>query len=205
MDRIIPLQFNLRGNNKVDKLIEDLDDLFLLIQDAHCAYEIWWILVERNRRKQYFGVLITFKDFFEPIARANLMVMLISLYKLYDTRKSTLSFIKILNNAEQVGVISVAKNLKLKRRLLEVKKTWEKIRILRHNLLAHRNCSMTSSEIYKLAKITPNQIKRMIDLSAGIFNTVWMKIKKKPKSLNEYTYLDTMKMLEALKKSNVVC
>ena len=182
-----------------EKFKNDLDELFLIIQDAHYAYEIWWILIGKEWRRQYFKVFLNFKEFFEPIARANLTAMVIALFKLYEGKNSTLNFTKILNKAEQLGSLNIATNNKLKRKLSEVKKIWKKICILRHNFLAHRNYFMTKEEIYKLAKITPDQIKRMIDLSIKIFNTFWMKIEKYPRRIDKFTSRDTLRILKALK------
>ncbi len=58
---------------------------------------------------------------------------------------------------------------------------------------------MTKEEIYKLAKITPNQFKRMIVLSIKIFNTIWMKIEKHPNRIDDFTARDTLRVLKALK------
>lgn len=200
MNRTIPLKFNLRHSDKVQKLRDDLEELFLLIQDAHCAYEIWWILVSKDGRKQYFNTFLSFKEFFVPVAIANSTAMSIGLFKLYDKRVDTLNFMKIIENAETLGIIDSSKNKKFKRKLSEVVKIWKKICILRNNILAHRNYFLTRKEVYKLAKITPNQIERMIDLSVRIFNTIWMKIDRNPKKLNEFTHMDTIKMLELLQE-----
>ncbi len=198
MKTTIPLEFKLRQVDKLHRLKQDLEELFLLILDAHCAYEIWWILVEKRRRKQYSNILFSFKEFFEPVIRANSTAMLIALYKLYDERNDTLNFIRILKDAEQLKIIDRSK-VKFKRKLSEVRALWKKICILRNNVLAHRNYNMTVQEIYKLANITPNKIKRMIDLSLRLYNSVWIKIEEHSKQLEEYTYMDTIKLLEALK------
>ncbi|MFA5096311.1 MAG: hypothetical protein WC478_03110 [Candidatus Omnitrophota bacterium] len=198
MNRIIPLKFNLRHSDKVHKLKDDLEKLFLIIRDAHCAYEIWWILVSKDGRREYSHALYNFKDFFEPIMRANSTTMFIALFKLYDERNDTLNLIKLLENAESLGVIDLSKNIKLKRKKSEVKKIWKKICILRNNVLAHRSYLLTVKEVYRLADINPNKIKRMIDLSLKIFNSIWMKIEKDPKQLGEFTYMDTVRILETL-------
>jgi len=198
MSKIIPLKFNLRHSDKVQKLKDDLEEFFSIIRDAHCAYEIWWILVSKDGRKQYSNVLYNYKDFFEPVASANSTTMFIALFKLYDKGDDKLNFIKILKDAEKLRVIDFSKNKKLKRKLSEVMAIWKKICILRHNVLAHHNYFLTRKQVYRLAKINPNQIKRMIDLSLKIFNTIWMKIDKDPKQLDEFTSMYTIRVLETL-------
>jgi len=181
------------------KFKNNLRELFLIIQDAHYSYEIWWILIGKDGRMQHFKTFLYFKEFFEPVAKANLTAMIIALFKLYEEKEKTLNFTKLLKDAENLKLIDSLQNLKLQRKLLEAKKIWKKICILRHNLLAHRNYIMTKEEIYKLARLTPNQAKRLIDLSLKIFNTMWMKIEKYPKRIDEFTSRDTINLLKCLK------
>jgi len=184
-----------------EKLKGDLNELFLIIQDAQYAYEIWWILIGKEGRKEYHRTYLHFKEFFEPVARANLTAMVIALFKLYEEKTNRLSFPKLLKTAKGLKLVDSSINKKLKRKISESKKIWKKICILRHNFLAHRNYSLTKKEIYKLAKITPNQMKRMIDLSLKIFNTLWMKVEKYPRRIDDFTSRDILKILKILKDS----
>jgi AbiU2 len=183
-----------------EKLKKDLAELFSIIQDANSAHEIWWTLINKDDRKKYLETYLYFKEFFEPVAKANLVAMSISLFKLYDGTGNSLGFPKLLKSAEKLKLVNTSANKKLKRKISESTRIWKKICILRHNLLAHRNYSLTRTEIYRLANITPNQIKRLIDLSLKIFNTLWMKIETQPMKIDDITSKHTLEILEALKK-----
>ncbi len=182
-----------------EKFKNDLNELFPIIQDAHYSYQIWWILICKEGRKEYLETYLQFKEFFEPVARANLTAMIIALFKLYEEKDNRLSIPKLLRTAKALRLVNPCINKKFRQKMSEAKKIWGKICILRHNFLAHHNYFLTKKEIYKLAKITPNQIKRLIDLSVKIFNTLWMQIEKYPKGIDDSTSKDTLKMLEVLK------
>lgn len=47
---------------------------------------------------------------------------------------------------------------------------WAKVRILRHKEIAHKELKSSRGEIYKLAKLTPNEFKNLISESYKIIN-----------------------------------
>lgn len=173
----------------------NLEELFDIIKDAHEAYEIWWLLVSLEGRKQYAKVMFNYRYFFECIARSTLTLIIISLYKLYD-KEDKLSLTTMLKGLE----LDLSSNKKLSNRISEAKILWKKICILRHNLLAHRSIKLTRQEIYKKADLKPNQIKRLIRVSEIILNNLWAISKNSHKQLNEYVYLDAHHVLEKLGK-----
>jgi len=185
-----------------EKLSKDLKELFSIIEDAHCAYEIWWILISREGRKEYSKVMVHYRDFFEPLARSTLISMIISLYKLFESNDRLLSLEKVLKEARIGKVIDSNYNKKLNRKLIESRVLWKKVCILRSNLLAHRSYNLTMREVYGLAKINPNQIKRLINLSLKIFNSLWVKLGNEPKKIEEFTAMYTRRVLEDLRNAS---
>jgi len=173
----------------------DLEELFTIIKDAHGAYEIWWVLVSREGRKQYANVMLSYKDFFECIAYSTLTLMVVSLYKLYEEKGNNLSLITMLEKLK----VDLVSHKKLSRNISEATRLWKKICILRSNLLAHRSIKLTRQEIYQKANIKPNQVKLLIRLSKIIFNNLSTIIGNKHRQLEEYTYLDLHHVLEKLK------
>ncbi len=201
MNKVTKTVFVRKGQNhspQKERLIGDLKELFSIIEDAHYSYEIWWILISRDGRKKYLRAMLRYKEFFEPIARSTLTSMVIALFKLYEHKNNRLSLDIALKEAHSLRLIDSKLNKKLKRKIIEASTIWKKICILRHNLLAHRHHTLTKNEIYKLAKITPNQIKQLINLSLKIFNTLWTSLENKPKAIKEFTSRDTYRVLEIL-------
>jgi len=182
-----------------EKLQEDLRELFSIISDAWNSYEIWLILIHKNNRGNYFQSLFHFKNFFEPCAFAHINMLIVDLYKLYD--RKNLSLPKILKDAQTIGILSRSEVEKMDRKIKEAKLIWSKITILRSNLFAHRSCKLTKSAIYKKAKIKPNHIKRLIELSVKIFNMVYVKVHKRRRNLDDGTRQYTHKLLQLINKN----
>lgn len=182
-----------------EKLIEDMEELFLIIKDAYYAFDIW-LMVSRDGRREYAEVLIQYSDFFEPVAKSALTLMGVSLYKIYETKDDRLSFNTILKEVEKFGIIDFSFKEKLECKMKRAKLLWRKVKILRSCFLAHRSYNLTIREICGMANITPNQIKRMIKLSVKIFNALWVKLGKAPKKTDEYTAMYTSRILGILKR-----
>jgi len=201
MDKLPKTVFLRKGQSyspEKETLANDLKELFSIIEDAHYSYEIWWILINRDGRKKYFRAMLHYKEFFEPVARSTLTSMAVALFKLYEYKNNRLSFNKVLKEVQELKLIDNKLNKKLKRKIKEANAIWKKICILRHNLLAHRHYKLTKTEIYKIAEITPNQIKRLIELSLKIFNTLWTRSNNKPKKIEPVASRDTHRVLETL-------
>jgi len=178
-----------------------LNDFFSIIQNAHYSYEIWWILISKDGKGKYFNAYLHFKEFFEPVAYSNLTSMIIALYKLYENRRDTLNFEKLYNKVDKLELLDKNSKNNFMKRQKECKNIWKKVTIIRSNLLAHRNYKLTRNQIYKKAKLSPNQMKRLIELSLKNFNALWLKVEKYPKKLDNFTNRDTLQVLKALKNN----
>lgn len=194
---IVFVNKRIRCSQEKENLVRDLKDIFSIIEDANDSYEIWWILVSDDGRKKYFWKMFHYKEFFQPTAYAHIISIVINLYKLFETRKDTLNFQRLIKEAEKMGLLD---SKQIKNELEEAKALWIKISILRNKLFAHKNYHLTREAIYREAKINPNQIKRLIELSLIIFNSLWTCLRKKSKGIAELSTRDTNRVLEELKK-----
>lgn len=188
-------------------LINNLNEVYIIIKDALRSYELWWSLISREIREKYFKTMLLFKEFFELVAYSALVSMTISLSKLYENKSNRLSLESILNEATRQKAIELNLNKKFMRKLIEARILAKKILILRSNLIAHRNYKLSVEEIYKKANLTPNKIKRLLDISIIIFNSIFSKLEKRPKKIKEMIGLTSgslTKILENLDKQRGV-
>jgi len=200
MDKTTKIVFLTKGQKyspKKESLISDLKELYSIIENAHFSYEIWWILISKDGREKYFSSMLHYKEFFQPTALAHITSIVINLYKLFEARKDTLNFQRLIKEAEWLGFFD---SHRISNELKEAKDFWIKISRLRNKLFAHKNYRLTRKAIYKEAGITPNQIKRFIKLSLIIFNTLWSSLGRKAKKIEEFSTRDTYKVLEDLAK-----
>ncbi len=182
-----------------NKLKTDLKDIFSIIEDARFSYEIWWILVSKDGRGKYFQEMLHYKEFFQPTAYAHITSLIVNLYKLFETRKDTLNFPRLIKEAKSLNIFNPKQ---IESELKEAKDLWIKIVILRNKLFAHKNYQLDRKTIYKEAKIKPNHIKRLIELDLIIFNALWNSLGKKSKNIDNFSTRDINKLFADLSKIN---
>lgn len=197
MKKIIFLSEDKKRSQHTENFKNDLKDILLIVEDAHYSYEIWWILVSRDGRKRFFKQMLHYKEFFQATAYAHIALVIINLYKLFETRKDTLNFNKLIRETEKRGLFDPKQ---INNELKEARRLWKKIGILRNRLFAHKNYLLTKEAIYKEAEINPNQIKKLIDLSLKIFNSLWISLGESPKKIDDFSTRDTNKILEDLSR-----
>ncbi len=195
--KIVFIRKGDRYSQERENLISDLKNILSIIEDAHYSYEIWWILVSSDDRNKYFRHMVHYKEFFQPTAHAHITSIVINLYKLFETRKDTLNFQRLIKETEKIGLLD---SKEIKSECKEAKDLWKKISILRNKLFAHKNYRLTREAIYREAKINPNQIKRLIELSLIIFNALWISLGEKPKEIDKFSTRDTNSLLDELLK-----
>lgn len=194
--------FKRKGEKQVlekREFLKNLDELFNMAFEAHSNYEIWWIYVNEIDRAKYLHVLIRYKEFFETMGNANITTIVIALYKLFDKHPKTLNINKIIEDAEKHKFIDSASKTTLNGLINKAKPLWKKITILRSNLYAHRREMLTVKQIYKIAQITPNEIKELMELGLQILNFMRLKMgMKSERKFEDFTSRDTHRVLEAL-------
>ncbi|MDP8263852.1 MAG: hypothetical protein P9M12_00030 [Candidatus Aceula lacicola] len=197
------------GREKVSsekkKFIADMKELYQILFDARCSYEAWWICVAGEHRKKYWLLYFCYRDFFHYSAYSYLANMIVSLYKLYDsTQENSLSILNFINIGARSNLISRDSLKELRESKKEALKIWKKIKVIRNSLIAHQCNRMTRSGIYKLAKITPNQMKELTNLSLLILNKISVSLGQKKRFFDGLITEDMIKILTLLKRHTLI-
>jgi hypothetical protein len=157
-----------------------------------CAWwDMWWLFAESESRKQHIEPINNFPNLFRLNAEAHLRSVLISTYSLYDPRSIT------LRSLQTEAMPEGAEAARIGRMLHHGEALAEKLKPFRHKLIAHRSPHATIQEIYAEARLTPNQIKRLITISCTAFNAI-ARAARAPQFLR--THFAREEMLQMLKE-----
>jgi len=187
---------------EIKSYIEGLSNIVYI---AKSSYEIWWILVGPDRPK-YVNTLNEYLSFFSPCIDAHFQTMIVSLYKLNDRSKGTLSLIPLFRLVKQNNTFSHEDFSEIEKIYNRAVTIWEKVKIIRHNFVAHRSLGQDISKIYEIAKIKPDEFKELIDLTTKILNTInslyyRTQIAYNMLSAKDHTYQVLDKLSEDLRKA----
>ena len=182
-------------NGKIQNSVRELRHTITV---SKLNYEIWHIYKEKENRT----IIEIYPLFFKTSLHAHFVAMIVSLYRLYETRPDTVNIhqlIKLLKIEDSIP------NPELKRIESEIKKikpSWIKISDLRNYMFAHRSNALDYDEILKKAKVKPCQLKQLIDESKRILNEITLLWNRSSLGSGLSSTKDTVNLLEDLKQLN---
>jgi hypothetical protein len=104
---------------------------------------------------KYTSAFAKHKVVFDVVRPATFSLAILSLHKLSeDARGHPVSLLRCLSMAEQISLISTDRRKALKRRLRELQPILKRVAILRHQLIAHRDCSISVSKVFEDAALS---------------------------------------------------
>lgn len=182
-------------------IIRDFKELKGILFDARGCYKLWWAYLQMINDPDRFPTVLKFKDFFQTSAYAYNCNLIISLHKLYDGGRDVLNIQAFLNELINRKILDAMDQANMKPLLDEVKIIWKKVVILRSNLFAHRKNTLSRNEIYKIAQITPNQLRDLTDKSLKILNLAAEKLYETNEQFRDLEESDMQNLLAVLKRS----
>ncbi len=183
-----------------DDISKNLEELQNTIKTANLNYEIWWIYKNKETRELYLDAVKTYPLFFQISFHAHFVAMIVSIYRLYETRKDTINIPQLVKLLENKNVISNKDIEEIKFDIKQIKPLWVKVSVLRNNAFGHSSNELDYDEILKEANVKLNQFKEIIDESKSILNKITVLWNNSSQAFNLKSTKDTIKLLEDLKQ-----
>jgi hypothetical protein len=184
---------------KIEKYVRELRNAIII---AQLNYEIWWIYKEKQSRQRFVDTLNAYPLFFQTSLHAHFVAMIISLYRLFETRSDSINLPQLVDLFESEGSISDNEIQRFRREIKLLRPLWVKVSVLRNNMFGHRSNALDNDDIWKKAKVTPNEFKKLIDGSKRVVNDMTSKWDYSGHAFNLSATEDTVDLLEDLKKLN---
>lgn len=169
---------------------------------AGLNYEIWWVYKEKESRKRFADTLNAYPLFFQTSLHAHFVAMIIALYKLFETRQDSVNVPQLVKIIKDQGSVSEIDIQKIEAEISQIKSLWVKVSILRNKLFGHKSNALDNEEIWKEAKVTPNEFRKLIDESKKILNQLTSVWDRSGHAFNLSSKEDTIELLEDLKELN---
>ena len=172
---------------------------------AWLNYEIWWVYKSKDTRPVYVDVMNKYPLFFQTSIHAHFVALVVALYRLYETRDDTFnipSLLKTLRNESRLPEATldllegIYKN--------EAKPLWIKVNILRNKAFGHRSVAHTVEEVFEEAKVTPNELRDLVEVTKKLLNKLTYSWNKNVHAFNLRSREDTLRLLNDLKKMHKV-
>ncbi|NOS73419.1 MAG: hypothetical protein HOP36_02520 [Methyloglobulus sp.] len=183
-------------NDEIDSYISELRQT---VSIANLHYEVWWVFKDKENGSKYIKTLNQYNLFFQTTIQAHFVATIISLYRVYETRKDTYNIQALINRLENTK-FSREKLSELKALFTRSKPIWLKVNILRNKVFGHRNNKSTVSEAFEEADIKPSDLKELMELTKEILNLVSYEWDQSTHAFNLGAESPTKLLLQDLKK-----
>lgn len=184
---------------KIEQHVRELRNAVIV---AELNYEIWWIYKEKQSRKRFVDTLNAYPLFFQTSLHAHFVAMIIALYRLFETRNDTINMPKLVSLFENEGSFPHKEIQRFKSEIKKIKPLWIKVSILRNNLFVHKSNALDNDDIWKKARVTPNDFKKLIDESKRVINEITSVWDRSGHAFNLSATEDTLELLDDLKRLN---
>jgi len=184
---------------EIEKIVRELQHA---IKVAKLNYEIWRVYKEKSSHLRFVDVLKKYPRYFETSLHAHFVAMIISLYRLYETRKDTMNLPQLVRLLKKHSTLPTQEIKSMESDIDSMKPLWQKVSMLRNNMFGHRSNKLNDDDVWKKASVTPNQLKKLIDDSKEILNKIKRLLDRSSHIFNLSATHDTVRLLEDFKRLN---
>lgn len=157
--------------NVTTPLPESILEVADVIALASDSFDVWWDLQDACNRDGYESILEEYQHFFQATIRAHLVTLIVCSYTLYDKNKGTQTIRNLLDRLQR-ETLSTAVTSELQQKIDELQDIWLKIKLVRHNVFAHRSETYQAESAFRAANLTPDEIRGFILQSRQIVATI---------------------------------
>lgn len=167
--------------NLLDRIDFYVQELRNMVLSTYFNYDIWWVYKEKNEREHYIDILNRYLLFFKTSIHAHFVSIVVALYMLLEPREDTINILGLVKILKENDKLKNDSLVRIEKEIEQIKPLWGKIAILRSSIFAHRKNEYSVKELFDRAKITPDEIKKLIETLGSILNGI-------TQDLNNNTY-----------------
>jgi hypothetical protein len=138
-----------------------LGEAEVLALDAITTFGLFYFLTSPQQKTKYVEVLAKHKQVFSLMPPAAFSTLILSLHKLLENARSPVSIYRCISMASQSSLISRDKAKSLKKRVQSVVPIWEKVHEVRNLLVAHRDCGIPISKVFRTSSVSPKDLRQL--------------------------------------------
>jgi len=185
------------------KFEQDLNRVKDAIVAASEHYNIHHICKNALNKPKYLTVMNHYLGFFRTSNSAQFTAMLLTLSKVLDknTKNNRISLYSLVEFAQKHEFIEPSKLQEIKDALNGTDEMFVKLQILRNNHFAHLG-NLDSQKSFGLAGVSPNDMRRLINSSIEILQTIYYAYDRGDFSCDYGSKKDTYSLLDDLLKMN---
>jgi AbiU2 len=141
---------------------------------ARLFLDLWFYFESEDTRPQIFGTMEDYNEFFRFTPHAYLVAYVIYMAGTFDTRRGTIRLAHLVPEMKAAGHLKGQEAANVDALMAQAEPIAEKVRTLRHRAFAHKDAHISYNDVFKLAAVTPVQLRELTDVGLKIANRLLM-------------------------------
>jgi hypothetical protein len=166
---------------------------------ARLFLDLWLYFEEDRTRRKIIETMREYGEFFRFTSHAYLVTYVVYMAGVFETRQDTISLVVLTREMKATGHLD-GQDEALSSLLSSAKLIAKKVAILRNNAVAHRTVSMSYDDVFKLADITPGELRDLTDIALKIANRLLLSCGLQDQHFTDFPREDAMRMMTTLDK-----
>ena len=168
---------------------------------ARLFLDLWFYFEEDRSRREIIETMREYGEFFRFAPRACLVTYVVYTAGVFETRQDTISLVVLIREMKAAGRLSGQDETAACGLLSSAKPIAKKVAILRNNAIAHRTVSMSYNDVFKLANVTPGELRDVTDIALKIANRLLLSCGLQDQHFTDMPRQDAVRMMTALAKA----
>jgi hypothetical protein len=180
---------------------ERLEEAAQLVIRSRIFFDVWSYFNSRATRPTIIDSMNRFSEYFRFDPHAHFVAFVVHIAALFENRSDTINLPDLVREFRQLNLMSAPVAADVDALLSQAAPWVQKVSILRNNLFAHRNDSLSYDGAFKKAAVTPRQMRELTEIGLTIVNHLL-----KSRGLKEHVFQtmaveDAEAILSALKET----
>jgi AbiU2 len=141
-----------------------------LVVRARIFYDLWWFYENEDTRSKIIGTLNEYSEFFRFDVHAHFVAYTVYIAALFERRSDTVNLAALVREAERLGTHPRDTIAGTHKPLAQARPLSSKVAVLRSNLFAHRNTSLSYAAAFGRASVSPDELRELTDIGLRIVN-----------------------------------
>jgi hypothetical protein len=152
-------------------LVDRVTGVCRVASRAKRHFEVWRVYSSPESRARLWDTLDAYADFVNLDEDAHRTLAILNVTSLFETKDNTLHLRDLIQEVKALGTSpDVVRETEAALVVLEA--AVKKVRIIRHNALAHRSASLAYEDVFKLASITADELGELVKSAEAMANSL---------------------------------
>ena len=139
---------------------------------ARAYFDVWHVLKEEKTRRKYLDAMNEYPAFFAPVIEALFAALVVDLYSLVEDGSDRITLQSLWASVKAEVVVEEARAELIQARLGEIRVAAKPLHVLRHQYVAHKTATIHFKEVFRVANVTPNQIRTLTRECVSVLNEI---------------------------------